>query len=304
MVPSTSASPTDSPPSSDSPPDANDGRVEWDATDERDLAELAKHGLAGLYLLFLSLVVVGMVFVALASIGGGGEGGGEISERAWLFVVLLFIGGPASLLYLATAVGAGGTESLVKLVPGVETLSIRGVAAGALVAAVALLSALVHPVLPLVYAGSLMLLHVVGSAQQSKGTVDPETTTLTREVGERHLHHDVSSLTGLRSLRFGSYVVCWLQYDDLALDTPRFLVFPASEFPSIRTALDEIRQRERDDETPSAPGVRGVSTVFGLLFVGLAAAIVLFVPNPLVSFYATMTVGLLGVFFLFLAWKS
>ncbi|WP_224333585.1 hypothetical protein [Haloprofundus halobius] len=270
------------------------GRVEWRATPERDFAEPAKHGLAGLYLAFLSLVAVGMVFFALGT-SGGGDG--------WVFLVLLFVGGPASLLYIATAVGVDGTASLVKLVPGAETLSLPGVTLAMLVGGVALLAAVVHPLMPVAYAAALVGLYVLDNARRTAGEVDVASTTLAVYAGETERRRDISSFAGLRSFRVGDYVVCWLRYDGPALVAPRAVVFPAGAFPAVRAALDEIRTAERDD-TISGTAVRVVAAAFGLFFLGATAFVVVVVGNPRLSAYAISVLGLFGVLFLYLAWKS
>ncbi|WP_224448435.1 hypothetical protein [Haloprofundus salilacus] len=290
LPPSPASSSRSSPPTSCDDTD----RVEWRAAPGRELAELAKHGLAGLSLALFSLVAVGMLFFAF---------GTSVDGYAGVFLMLLIVGGPFSLLYFVTAIGAGGTESLVKLIPGAETLSLPGVTVAMLGGGVAILSVFVHPLLPVTYAATLVGLYVVDRAQRTAGVVDAGTATFTRHVGETELRHDVSSFAGLRSFRVGDYVLCWLQFNGLALGTPRLVVFPAAKFPAIRATFDEIRTAERDEDS-SAPGVGVYSAIFGLLFVGLAAAIVVVVANPLLSFYATTIFGLLGAFFLFLAWKS
>ncbi|QCJ45693.1 hypothetical protein [Haloprofundus sp. MHR1] len=278
-------------------PDGGDGRrVEWRAAPDGELDQLAKHGLVGLVVAFLSLAVALATFASLDAPSGG-------FGREWLLLILLFVGGPASLLYLAAAVGVEGGESVASLFPGVDTLSLPRVTAATLVGGVILSTTLLHPLLPVAYGVGLVALYVVDRARHTEGGLDTESATLARPVADSQQRHDISSLSGYRSLRLGRYVVCWLRYDDMALDAPRVVVFPAASFPAIRTVLDEIRATERENAA-SDPAVRVAAGGLGLLFLGVAAFVVLVVGNPRLSVYAVCILGLFAALLLFAAWRA
>ncbi|WP_224267823.1 hypothetical protein [Haloprofundus salinisoli] len=277
--------------------DCDDGhRVEWRDVPDGELDQLAKHGLVGLSVAFFSLVAASAAYLAF---GASGDGFGY----GWLFSVLVFVGGPTSLLYLAAAVGVEGSESVASLFPGVETLSLPGVTAATLVGGVVLSTALLHPLLPVVYGIALVGLYVFDRARHTEGSLDAASATFARPAAGAERRHDLSSLSELRSLRIGVYVVCWLQYDDVAFDAPRLLVFPASSFPAIRTTLDEIRTAAGEDAA-SDPAVRVAAAALGLLFLGVTMFVVFVVADPRLSVYAVCILGLFAALLLFAAWRA
>ncbi|KTG08792.1 hypothetical protein AUR64_13275 [Haloprofundus marisrubri] len=282
-------------PPSDGPDDGDGRRIEWRAAPDGNLADLARHGFIGLVVAVLSLAAALVVFASLDAPSDG-------LDRGWLLLVMLFVGGPASLLYLAAAVGVDGSEAVASLFPGVDTLSLPRVTAAALVGGVVLLMVLLHPLLPVAYGVGLVALYVVDKARHTEGSLDAESATLGRPVADSERRHDISSLSGYRSVRLGRYVVCWLQFDDMALNAPRVVVFPASSFPAIRAALDEIRAATED--TDSDPAVRIAAGLLGLLFLGVAAFIVVGIGNPRLSAYAVSILGLFAALLLFAAWQA
>jgi hypothetical protein len=246
-----------------------------------------------------------LAFVAASTLDGGGD-----TDALVLFVALLLVGGPFSLLYLWVAAGVAGTDRLREVLfdayPAAGDFSLRRALVASVVTAVGLVAALrIHGLLVLAYLVALVLARIVVAARHSAGELDPETGSLVLE-GQRRREFDVSALSSVRHRRVGDCVVCWLGYDTGGLRNPHLVVVPAADFPAVEAALDRLAAAETDVSSASR-AARGALVALGLLFLGVAAAVALFARGegvaPVVA-YGVLVLGGLGLFMIALAWTA
>jgi hypothetical protein len=309
---------------SDASTDIDADVVSWVALPDRESDPYflaVRHLLAGVVGAVL-LVVGGFAALLLAR-----SVLGQSSEALLVVVVLALVGGPFSLLYVLIAADAGSERERALLSPDLSWLRPRWllpglVAGGGLLAGLGLLvGPLVIMLLPF---GLMFVVHAVDS-RYTVGRIDPETTRLrfytgklAREYAESHpavadgteppvfdsddrnrRETDLSSLAGTDSYRVGSYAVVRLRYHDRAWlsNRPSLLVVPRDAGSRVETTLGRIAAS--NDWEGSRGLDRDVRLVLGALGVTFLGAVGLFAlvagGEPVVLFYAGITLGLLGV---------
>ncbi|SEO94185.1 hypothetical protein SAMN04487948_108108 [Halogranum amylolyticum] len=264
--------------------------VEWSGRPPGRLAAVVRHVGAGVYL----AVALSLAF-AIAAVALGGS-----LEFVLLFVVVLVVGGPFSLLYLWYALRYGEDEEKRTLRDHLPELELRWLALATPVGFALFLSLGAAPWLILVYTVVGLFAWTVATTGSKGGTLDTETGVLTREHDDRRLEHDLSGLKSFRSFRLGPYVVCALRHTQgNALDAPFGLVVPADVFDEVRPALRQLSERNEASE-PKLTADRAILVGIGLLFVAVAAALE----------FATQTDGIgwvlaaWGALFVLLAWVA
>jgi hypothetical protein len=329
-MPSPSAeSPSDPEPSGRADGD-DTGVVSWVALPDRESDPYflaVRHLLAGV-VGTVALVVAGfLAWLAAGSLLG------PTNDALLVVVVLALVGGPFSLIYVLIAADVGSERERDLFVPDLSWLRLRwllpGLLAGAgLLAGLGLLvGPLVIVVLPF---GLLFVVHAVDS-RYTVGRVDPDartvtfyTGTLAREYAEaapavadgaetpafdtddrNRREGDLASLAGVDRYRAGGYAVFRLRYHDRdwLSNRPRLLVVPREAGDRVETTLGRIAASndwQQDDGLDR--DVRLVLGVLGATFLGAVGLFALVAGGePIVLFYAGITLGLLGVVMLLAA---
>ena len=281
-------------------PDADS--VEWRGESHPRVRWFVRYAGAGLFGGMLLLVAVTLAFVAASSLRSGG------GEYLLLFVVLLLVGGPFSLLYLAAAAGVNGRERLLELVPAAGTLRPRWVALASFPGAAAVVLAGMYPPLLYLYPSVLVCLSVADAAARAEGSLDPTTGTLERRYGDRRREGDVRGLRSVRTHRVGPVAVFRLGYegrDRLSLVRPRLVVVPDEAADAARAGFEAVRDAEWPgyERYRASRGERIALAAFGVLFVGVGAALAVVIADASAGFaaYAGGVFGLLGLVFLLYA---
>ncbi|WP_299334955.1 hypothetical protein [Haloplanus sp.] len=159
---------------------AADSAVTWAVFPDRDTDRIrltVLHLAAGIPGLLGVALLGALVFVIVD--GTAGENVGSTV----LVVVLLFIGGPASLVYILLAVGYVTEREVARLAPPVGWVRLRYLPITLLGAGIVLLLPAIRPELLLVYVGALVACKVVVDLRYTVGRLDPETASLWQVSG-------------------------------------------------------------------------------------------------------------------------
>jgi hypothetical protein len=242
--------------------------VSWtyDSTTESWLRWLARAGAAALvggYLAYFGSGLLGLVAVLLT---------GDLAIWA-LVALLLLVGGPFSLLYLAPMLRDPDQRRGLVFSGRERRLPLRETLAAGFVGAIVLAAAaLVTPAL----AGVLFLVGalagLVAVCFATRGSIDPETATAER--GWREL--DLSRVTGYGTRRVGPVVLVTFETagPDRLGAGPSYIVVPTSVADEATAALDAIADADREVETRERnTTVRIVALLFALLFAGGAVGL-------------------------------
>jgi hypothetical protein len=233
---------------------------EYDYTTEPWLRWLVRAGAASVVGAYFGMLAMGGFSVLVLLIGGD-------PALKLLVVVLALVGGPFSLLYLwpmlrdadQRPAPFSGRERRTPLrewlVAGVVGLVVL---AGAMV---------IEPVL----AGGLfvcgLLAGAVGVLCSTRGTIDPEASTMERS----HREWGLSRVTGYDTRRVGPLVVISLDASGPGSfgTVPSRVAVPATVAGDVTAALDAVVETDRETEgrDPNA-AVRVVAVLFASLFAG------------------------------------
>lgn len=274
--------------------------LEWqyDATSSRPLWLIAHGFVAGLG--GPLVLITGVLFVSLPEIIP------QLETGTILFVVLLFfVGGPFSLLYLwpmirdpeqrpkiTAFVGKDGSHPWTK----------RSVPAAALAGAL-LVGGLVAVGVPFSIVYGLVVLAifspVVVALFTTMGSIEDDrlicngTTVLLRQV------------TGVRSIQIGATAVWWVSYArGTGLLTPRLLTVPATMAADVRTALDHGGEPQQSDLSRPSHSVRVILGAMALLFLGVGILAVRAIDEPTIRIYVGGVTGVIGVLLSIAAWRG
>jgi hypothetical protein len=263
--------------------------VTWrqDATTERWLRGLFLAGAGAAYgalALFLGAVGLGM---------GVGLLRGSWELRL-VFVVLLVVGGPFSLLYLVPALASEGRLSFGPA-DAEPVLSRRALVAVGGVGAALLLG--VGWLAPAVAAGlfGVGLLAGIGYlACATRGRLDPATATLVVHRPEREV--DLGRVTGYRVRRLGPVALVTLDTPG-AFATPAALRVPSDRLAAVTDALDAVVAGNVPDEGRDPnPAVRAVALGLALLFVAVGMGALLLVEVGIAWYVALLSWLFAGIF--------
>lgn len=268
--------------------------VDWSGEPPGRLTSAVRHLGASL---FVAISVFFLVTFAATTLSGN-------ARSALLFVVVLLVGGPASLLYLWYGLQFGEESAKQRLRQHLPNLRLRWLTLATPVGVLVLLSIGAVPWPLPVYAVVGIVVWTVTATGRLGGTLDTDAGTLVREHDQRDVEHDLSGLKSFRSLRLGPYVVCWLRHTrGNTLDEPFGVVFPVDAFDEIRPALVELRDRNAG-ETRNLTTDRAILVTIGLLFVAVAVAVALEFAGPQQANGFGWILAAWGLLFVLLAWVA
>lgn len=301
------------------PTDSDTGSriVTWTAFPDRDADQVrlvVLHLAAGVPVVIGLTALVSLVFVVADGFAVGSVG------VTTLVVVLTFIGGPASLVYLLLAVEYGSEREVQRLTPSIGWVRLRYVPVSLLGGGILLLSLTIQPGLLLVYLIGLVVCKMAVNLRYTVGRIDPETASLQQISGAAAAEYtddggldttdrrvrtfDLSPLRCVYQRQIGDYTVFVPRYQSRGRwGRPLVLVVPEDTATEAKTALDTVIRTA--DWTPSDGLDRSVRIVLGglgVLFLGTTGGFAAIGSDVLpVVAYAAATLGLLGVAMLFLA---
>lgn len=239
------------------------------------------------------LAVFGLLAVAFGAVLLGADPAIKL-----LAVVLLLVGGPASLLYLLPM--ARDPAQRPPLVP-VRTdadLDGRRLGVGALGGAVLLVGlAWVAPVAAVALFGLAVAGLFCYGVCASRGELDGETRTL--HSNERDW--DLSRLSGVASWRLGPVAVVRLRSTGPGSfgTVPALVVLPASVHDDARAVLDRVAEEPTEASRSGNAAVRIAATAMALVLLGVGGAVA-WAFGPL-GWYVLALCGLFGAVLLFVA---
>lgn len=274
--------------------------VEWryDTSTSRTLWLLAHGFVAGLGGALVWLVVLAVV--VLVSVLP------DVNPTALLLVGLLFlVGGPASLLYLWPMLADPDQRPSVTSVVGEGQAPLpwttRSVLAAALVGAflLGLLAAVGVPV-DVVYGLVVLAVFspVVLNAFTTVGSISDDRLVCNGSSVP------VRQVTGVRTLRVGSVVLCWVSYArGTGLFSPRLLTVPVEDVDDVRRGLIAVEEPPRS-ATSLGRSVRLLLGVAGTLFVAVAVVAFRAVPDAYAGIYVGVVIGAIGLLLWVVAWRG
>lgn len=295
----------------------NDSVVTWTAFPDRDADRfrlVVLHLAAGIPVLF-GIALLGLLALVFAN-GLGGEAVGSTV----LIVVLLFVGGPASLVYLLLAVGYGTEREIQRLVPSVGWLRLRYLPAVLLGAGIVLLLPAIRPELLFVYLVTLIICKIIVDLRYTVGRLDPETASFWQVSGAAAADYtgntgldpddrqvrtfDISPLERVHERRMGNYTIFFPRYRSRGWwGRPLVFVVPNDTAAEVETALDTVIRTH--DWTPGDGLTRAVRIVLGglgVVFLGATGGFVAVGADVFpVVVYVAATLGALGAAMLYLA---
>lgn len=279
-----------------------DERIEWriDAANFR-VVRWALYGWIGLLGGGALLAGGGLVAVAVGAARGGNVGVLAVA------VLLVLVGGPASVLYLWPALRDPEAHlPLSMFLPDpvddpAEPLAERYAAAftpgrvlGAAVAGAISLVALFAVDERVAYAVAALAFVAwpLVAGFVAWGRIDPAEPTFEYGAGTVPLE----AVEGVRRLRLGDVVVCWVSYRSGArtVSTPTLLAFTPDAYGAFERALENA-DRDVAESRPRNPAITAAAVAIGLVF--LAVAVGVWLVGGVEAAYFSAILGLLGVVF-------
>jgi len=279
--------------------ESEDATIEWrhDARDSRALRVLA-HGFVAA--LGGPLVLLGgALLLALPDILSGAD------PRILALIALLgLVGGPFSLLYLwpmladaeqRPSPGPFGAERLPWTVRSTAAATVAG---GALFGGLAVVGVAGDALFGLAVA--LLFSPVLVNLFSAVGRIDD---------GDRLICNGqevtLARLTGVRSVRVGGVVVCWLSYArGTGLLVPRFVTVPVEVADAVLAALKGGVGAESPEPRTPDRAVQIVVCSAGLLFVGVAVLAMRAEDDSAIGAYFGGVLGLVGVVLCVAGWRG
>jgi hypothetical protein len=296
---------------------AADSAVTWAVFPDRDTDRIrltVLHLAAGIPGLLGVALLGALVFVIADGVAGENVG------STVLVVVLLFIGGPVSLVYILLAVGYGTDREVARLAPPVGWVRLRYLPLVLLGAGIVLLLPVIRPELLLVYVGALVACKMVVDLRYTVGRLDPETASLWQVSGAAAADYtgntgldpddrqvrtfDISPLERVHERQVGNYTIFFPRYRSRGRwGRPLVFVVPNDTAAEVETALDTVIRTH--DWTPGDGLTRAVRIVLGglgVVFLGATGGFVAVGADvfPIVA-YVAATLGALGAAMLYLA---
>jgi hypothetical protein len=272
--------------------------LEWsiDASTSRPLrvvAHLSPAALGGALLLALG---AGLAFVVT-------NPRSLLSGPALLFLLLLVVGGPASLAYLWPMLTEPGQRPSPAEFAGAEgfPFSVRSVSIAAVSGAVVILGLVVVGVpFEVVYwlVVACVFSPIIVAVATTQGELDGDRLAINRtEV-------PLTRVEKVRSARLGDHTVVWLSYvERTGLFVPRLFVVPEPEREAVLAALERGADTVPAIEPPDR-AVQAVLLIGGALFLGVATVAYVSVDEPAVRLYAAVVLGGIGVALGLAGWRG
>lgn len=272
--------------------------VEWyyDASTSpllRLFAHLPPAALGGALMLFVGAAAV-FVITNLAVL---------LSPTVLLFVLLLVVGGPASLAYLwPMLTDADQRPSAAEFEGGGGfPFSAKSVSAAAVSGAVGLLALILLGVpFEFVYrfVVGCVFSPLLVAAVTTHGSLEDGTLTINRtEI-------PLARVANVRSVRVRGFVVAWLSYARRSgVFLPRVIVIPAAEAEDVLTVLRNGIDADPEIEPPDR-AVRGVLFGVGVFFFAVAALAYGEISDTAVRRYVTVGLGGLGSLLCLVGWRG
>lgn len=264
-------------------------------------------------------VIIGVLVLGLlAFVVADGLAGGNM-RTILLVIVLAFIGGPASLVYLLFGSELGSRREITKLTPSIGSFRLRYIPISLLGGGFLLLSSVIQPVLFIVYLIGFFACKVAINVRYTVGQINIETATLRQVTGPAAVEYtdenldtndvrvrafDLAPLKSISHRRIGAYTVFAPRYQSRGRwGRPFLLVVPNDTTTEVETALDAVVRTS--DWTPGDGldrAVRIAVACLGIVFFGTAGGLAVIADNAAsLVVYPAAIVGLFGVTLLLLA---
>jgi hypothetical protein len=284
--------------------------VTWEAVHDResDRVRLLVYHLGAGVVAVIGLLVVS-VLVALAARGQVDTDG----RTLLLFVVLLLVGGPASLWYLRLASTYGTERERAEILPTVRWLRRRYLPVAAVGGVVLLLPLALQPGVVLAYPLAFVVARWVVDLRYTVGRLGPRTGRLVLAVGTAAVEcaetggldpgrrsvrsHDLSPLRRVHRLRVGGYTLFVLRYRRRGWwGRPIALVVPAEAADRVGAALETVaRTGDWDGGDGLDRSVRVALGGLGAVFLSATGIFAVVAAERLaVVAYAVAVLGLFG----------
>lgn len=272
--------------------------IEWsiDASTSRTLRVVAHLAPAALDGVLLIAIGAGLLFVIA-------NPGVLLSGAGLFFLLLLVVGGPASLAYLWPMLTDPDQRPSTAEFAGAEgfPFSVRSVSVATAAGAVVIL-ALVMAGVPfeIVYwlVVACVFSPILVAVVTTQGELDGERLTINRtEV-------PLARLRRVKSVRLGTHTVVWLSYvERTGLFVPRLFVVPESEREAVLDRLETGADADPEIEPPDR-AVQTVLIVAGAMFLGVATLAYVSVEEPAVRLYAAVILGGIGAALGLAGWRG
>ncbi|KTG08791.1 hypothetical protein AUR64_13270 [Haloprofundus marisrubri] len=267
--------------------------VEWAGDPERDFRPVLKHlGLgAGLAFMLPILFLLGSLVLDV-----------DPADPLSLAVfVLLFVGGPGSILYVLLAAEFLTDEQRAQL-PKFDWVRLPWLLAALPFGVLVIYSGVTFEPLLVVWLTLFFLAYYAAASRHGHGLVDSSTGEVVYFVDGQRYESDVRGLSHIRWVSLGGHAWCWLGFGRGHLFASRtVLAVPVDQFPPVRAELEAVAARDYDGYDAGGIGraERVVVAGFGVFVLGVAVA---FAFVDAVPFGFSVLISLSAALFLFLSW--
>jgi hypothetical protein len=226
-----------------------------------------------------------------------------LSGPAFLFALLLLIGGPLSFLYLwPMLTDPEQRPSLAEFEGGSGfPFTLRSVSLAAVSGAFGILGLMALDVpFGIVYAlvVGCVFSPLLVAVLTTHGCLEDNTLTINRTK------IPIDRLTNVRSVRVRELVVVWLSYVPRSgVFLPRFAVIPDGRATTVLSTIESGIDTDPEVEPPDR-AVRAVGFGTGALFLAVAGLAYGVIETPAARLYFAVTVGGLGVLLCLIGWRG
>lgn len=273
--------------------------VRWQGEADPRLRTALRHVVASALVTFGAIVGFALLYFGYLTLAGGA------AETFAVFLVAVLFGGPFALLYL---VALREELSLSEMLPYELNLNPWYVLLATPVALLLIYGFVRFPPLGFVYMVAGPLLWGLVAAREGSGAIDVGAGTLTVDDGTAATAdrgpRDVRQLRAHASLGLGDYRLVRLRYDGSAvLSRPSLILVPEADYPCIAAALSAVESRDYGVEVrETSRGAKAFLVGFGLLFVAVAAGLVVATDGLSRALMPALLMACFGLLFVVLAW--
>ncbi|ELZ33974.1 hypothetical protein C474_03405 [Halogeometricum pallidum JCM 14848] len=275
--------------------------VRWRGEADSRLRTALRHVVASAFLTFGAIVGFALLYFGYLTLTGAA------AETFVVFLVAVLFGGPFALLYL---VALREELSPSELLPYELNLYPRYVLLATPVALLLIYGFVRFPPLGFAYLVAGPFLWGLLAAREAAGAIDVDAGTLTVDDGTAATAdrgpRDVRQLRAHASLGLGGYRLVRLRYDGSAvLSRPPLLLVPDGDYSAVDAALSEIESRDYGVKVRrTSRGAKAFLVGFGLLFVAVAAGLVVATDGLSRALMPALLMACFGLLFVALAWLA